>query len=518
VSFRDWRISEEFQRIAIAIEFEEEKLVRAVVETLRRWLDALVVDEPVAVSDDWTRLSEYAYEVRLGNTTGAIVSAASARGIPFYRLDGESLVQLGQGRYQRRIRGATTDRTSAIASSVATDKQLTKQLLRNGGIPVPNGRLVSDAKDACRAACEIGWPVVVKPCDTDYGDGVSIRLTSIEEVREAFANAKAWSNEVLVESYVPGTLFRLLIIDNRLVGAVRRESPYVIGDGHRTIRELVEEANHEPYREEYYPSPLKTLLTRTSNVEPFARDGRLNDTVVEQGRTIALRRDIFLRSGGTQLDRTADVHPEIARLATDATRIIGLDIAGLDVLVSDISQVPNERNFVVLEVNPEPAIILHMSPLCQPARSVGAAIVESLFPPQQTGCIPLIAVLGSPSSLEISHRIATDAIRGNQCVGLASRQGSWLFEQQNGELAIRQLEQSCDRLGEHTRRLLLHPRTDCVIVLLTVDDIVREGLPFYSCDRLIEIQPHLDHHEAIQVDPSDRQRAIDCLRATLKRD
>ncbi|MBU6174475.1 MAG: acetate--CoA ligase family protein, partial [Planctomycetes bacterium] len=325
VSFRDWCISDELHRIAIAIEFEEEKLARAVVETLRRWIASLVLDEQLAVGDDWTRLREYAYEVRLGNTTGAIVSAASARGIPFQRLDQESLVQLGQGRYQRRIRGATTDRTSAIAISVATDKQLTKQLLRDAGIPVPYGRLVSDAEDACRAANEIGWPVVVKPCDADYGDGVSIRLTSADEVRESFANAKAWSKQVLVESFVPGTLFRLLVINNRLAGAVRRESPYVIGDGRRTIRELVEEANHDPYRDECCPSPLNALLAPTSNAEPFARDGRSNDTVVEQGRTIALRRDIFLRSGGTQADRTADVHPEIARMAIDATRIIGLD-------------------------------------------------------------------------------------------------------------------------------------------------------------------------------------------------
>ncbi len=529
--------------IEMAVEYEEEQLACDVIETLQQWLRALAQQRPFAAADDWSQLLERAYDIRLGNTTGAIVAAAAARGIPFLRLDDESLVQLGQGRYQRRVRTAITDNTGAIGNSVATDKQLTKRLLQEVGIPMPIGRTVSDALDACRAAEELGWPVVVKPGDADYGDGVSIRLTSAEQVYTAYAVARRSGERVLVERFVPGILYRLLVVGDQLVAAVRRESAFVVGDGRHTILELVDQATRDPHRgrerrvnecplradtasigtnaggvshdigsgviPQHDVTPWRRSGIAIGDVPAMAVGGLSNDLVPAAGQTVPLRGDVFLRSGGVQADRTYDVHPDIATLAIDAAKIVGLDIAGLDLIAEDIARSPQEQTFAILELNPEPAIILHMAPLCDPPRPVAGAIVELLFAADQTGRVPLIAVLGSRLDMDAAWRVVSERRLHGETVGLASHAGAWL----NG----RRLGTSRNRVGEHVRQLWRHPRTDIVVVYLTLADILCEGLPFTRCDQLIESETGRESlAELPELSAAEQRRALACLRATLQ--
>lgn len=510
VSFSAWQRTDGDAAIRVAVEYEEASIAQLAIETLQRWLCRLLLREHFTVCEEWSRLLEMTYDMRIGNTTRTIVAAAEERGIPFLRLDEESLVQLGQGRHQRRISKATTDRTGMIANNLATDKQRTKLLLRELGIPVPHGRHVLDADDACRAAKEFGWPIVVKPRDADYGNGVSIRVTTPEQVRTAYDTARCYSEHVLVERFVPGTLFRLLVVDGRLVAAVRREAPYVIGDGRQTILELVNEANYDPHRPREYVSPLNCTGTAKSELPSLAASGLPNDTVPTAGQTVQLRGDVYMRNGGIQVDRTHHVHPEIATLAIDAARVVGLDIAGLDVIAQDIAVSPQEQEFAILEVNPEPAILLHMAPLCEPPRPVAEAIVETLFPRGKTGRIPLIAVLGNPGDYEWAERIVSECGREGQSVGFANRDGAWL--------AGRRLGTRSTRLGDHVRRLWRHPRTELVVVQLSLADILHEGAPFERCDQLIELEDHSDpERELLEFSESDLQRALDRLRETVER-
>ena len=511
VEFHCWEPTETRDVLRVFVEFEEEKLAALVIQTLQTWVNSLSDLRPATVADDWRQLQKLAYDLRLGNTTGAIVAAATARGIPHLRLDDESLVQLGQGYLQHRIRMAVTDRTSSIGNCIATDKQLAKSLLQTTGIPVPEGRVVSDAEDACDAAADLGWPVVVKPVDADYGDGVSIHLTTKEQVQIAYAAARKWSERVMVERFVSGSLYRLLIVDGRLVAAVRREAAFVVGDGRRTVLQLVRDASNDPLRGPAFVWP--NLANGADELPPLAVDDRSNSQVPAAGQTVAIRRDVFLRYGGWQVDRTKDVHPDIITLALDASCMIGLDIAGIDLLADDITKPPHEQNFAMLEVNPEPALVIHMSPLCDPAPPVADAIVDSMFASGIDGRLPLIAVLGSQDAMEIAQRLVTDHRRQGTAVGFASREGAWL----NGM----PLGTSCGRISEHAQRLCRHPRTELLVVHLSLADIVREGVPFDHCDQLIEVETGepvfsgINDAHSLEAHSLEERRALDCVRSCL---
>lgn len=460
----------------IAVEYEEQVLGRAAIETARELIEAAGRNELLDAIAFFERFRELADELRLGVATGSIVSAAAARGIPHLRLDAESLVQLGQGLKQRRVRMATTDGTGHVANFVAIDKELTKRLLRRIGLPVPLGRPVVDADDACAAAAEIGGPVVVKPQDADFGNGASIRLTRDEQVRSGYSLARRWSERVLVERFVPGSMHRLLVVGSRLVAAVRLGPARVTGDGIHTLCELVEIANGDPRRGPSNPCPLRPIELGSEEQAVLAEQDLFPELVPVVGRVVPLRRDVFFSRGGTIDDVTDRVHPDTVQAAIDAVRVVGLDVAGIDLIADDIERPLAGQEAALLEINAEPSIALHMAPWCDPPRPVPQAIVEMLFPPGDDGRLPLVAVVGAARRAVAAGIVEQSGAQG-LAVGHATSRGAWL--------AGRPIATAPARTRDAVDSLWIHPRTAAAVVEVTLGEITREGLPFDRCDVLV---------------------------------
>jgi cyanophycin synthetase len=328
-------------------------------------------------------------------STGSIVQAAVARGIPYRRLTEGSLVQFGWGSKQRRIQAAETDLTSAVAEAIAQDKELTKTLLRAAGVPVPLGRSVTDADDAWLAAREIGGLVVVKPRDGNQGKGVAVKLRTEEEVKAAFRVAAEISDDVMVERYLPGHDYRLLVIGDKLVAAARREPPLVVGDGKRTIRELVEHVNSDPRRGTGHATSLTKIRFDEIAIATLANQGFDAESVPPKGKRVILRNNANLSTGGTATDVTDDVHPEVAERAIAAARNIGLDICGVDVVCENVLEPLEAQSGGIVECNAAPGLRMHLQPSYGKGRPVGEAIVGNMFKPGENGRIPVVAVAGT---------------------------------------------------------------------------------------------------------------------------
>jgi cyanophycin synthetase len=390
----------------VVIEFEEEELGRACLESARQLSLAALRDQPFDIAAELARLRDVANDVRLGPSTAAIVRAALQRGIPVRRLNSGSLVQLGHGCRQRRICTAETDATSAIAETIAQDKQLTRFLLNAVGVPVPEGRPVADADDAWKAAEEIGVPVVVKPQYGNHGRGVATNLTTREQVLHAYAAAREEGSSILVESYIPGDDYRLLVIGGRLIAAALREPAHVLGDGRATITQLVAEVNRDPRRSDGHATVLSFIKLDAVALAVLSEQGYTPDSIPPSGRRVLIRRNGNLSTGGTATDVTDRVNPETAARALDAARAIGLDIAGVDVVAVDIGKPLEEQRGAVVEVNAGPGLRMHLEPSAGTPRPVAEAIVAMLFAEGQSGRIPLVAVTGVNGKTTTARLIA----------------------------------------------------------------------------------------------------------------
>ncbi|MGA2035240.1 MAG: acetate--CoA ligase family protein, partial [Thermoguttaceae bacterium] len=335
----------------VVFQYKDETLGRACLHTARELVMAAIHDRPFDVKAAVRSLRELAHEALLGPSTNAIVEAAAARGIPARRLNACSLVQLGYGAKQRRIQAAETHHTGAIAEQIAQDKELTRMLLRAVGVPVPDGRPVSDAADAWAAAEEIGLPVVVKPRDGNQGRGVATNLSTRERVVAAYNAALLESKEVIVEHFAPGHDYRLLVVGGRVVAAARREPAHVTGDGQRSIKELIEIVNADPRRGEHHATVLSTIKVDAVALAVLSEQGYTPASVPPAGAMVLIRRNGNLSTGGTAIDVTERVHPQVAARAIDAAQIIGLDVAGIDIVAVDISRPLEEQGGVIIEVN-----------------------------------------------------------------------------------------------------------------------------------------------------------------------
>jgi cyanophycin synthetase len=302
----------------VAIRYIEEDLGRAALGVAHRLLMAAVHDTPFDITEEVRKLRDLAHDVCLGPSTNSIVQAAKARGIPFRRLNTGSLVQLGYGCKQHRILAAETDQTSAIAESIAQDKELTRGLLKSAGIPVPRGRPVEDADDAWVAAQEIGTPVVVKPQCGNQGRGVTTNLTTRDQVLTAYAAAREEGSSVIVERFAPGADWRLLIIGGKLVAASRREPAHVIGDGVSTVRQLVDKVNLDPRRSDGHATSLSIIHLDQIAQAVLTSQGHSPDSVPAEGALVLIRRNANLSTGGTAADVTDRVHPDVAARAIEA--------------------------------------------------------------------------------------------------------------------------------------------------------------------------------------------------------
>ncbi len=480
----------------VVVEYEEEELGRACLESARQWCVAALQDRPFEIPTELTRLRDLANDVRLGPSTAAIVRAARERGIPVRRLNSGSLVQLGYGCRQRRICTAETDATSAIAETIAQDKQLTRFLLSAVGVPVPEGRPVADAEDAWKAAEEIGVPVVVKPQYGNHGRGVATNLTTREQVLHAYAAAREEGSSILVESYIPGDDYRLLVIGGRLVAAALREPAHVLGDGHSTIVQLVAEVNRDPRRSDGHSTVLSFIKLDPVALAVLNEQGYAPDSIPPLGRRVLIRRNGNLSTGGTATDVTDRVHPETTARALDAARTIGLDIAGVDVVALDISRPLEEQRGAVVEVNAGPGLRMHLEPSAGTPRPVGEAIVSMLFPEGQNGRIPLVAVTGVNGKTTTTRLLAHLLRQRENGVAFTCTDGIYLDD--------RKLRGNDCSGPRSARAVLLNPQVRAAVLETARGGILRQGLGFDRCDVAIVTNigegDHLDAHGVETVD------------------
>ena len=406
VSFGRARETSEDGVYKVAIEYLEEDLARACLAKGRELCLAAVHDRPFDVAAEVEALRSYAQKVRFGPSTGAIVEAARRRGIPIRRMTKDSMVMLGHGSRQRRIVASETDRTGAIAEAIAQDKDLTRELLRAVGVPVPEGRPVDDAEDAWAAAEELEGPVVVKPQFGNQGRGVATDLRTRDQVFAAFAAASEESSSIMVERFAPGADHRILVVGGKMVAASRREPAQVVGDGRSTIAELVAAVNRDPRRSDGHATALSKIALDAIAKAVLSEQGYATESIPTAGARVLCRRNANLSTGGTAADVTDRVHPEVAARAIDAARVIGLDVAGVDIVALDVARPLEDQGGVIVEVNAGPGLRMHLEPSSGTPRAVGEAILDLMFPKGQDGRIPIASVTGVNGKTTTTRLIA----------------------------------------------------------------------------------------------------------------
>lgn len=455
----------------VAVRYRNETVGRACLLEARDLLMAAIEDRPFDVAATVVRLKSLVDSACLGPSTAAIVDAAEARGIPTHRLTDASLVQLGQGVRAHRIWTAETDRTGAIGEWIASDKDLTKRMLKACGVPVPEGRLVESAEDAWRAASGIGVPVVVKPRDANHGRGVFTDLSVRDEVEAAYDAAAREGSGVIVERFIRGNEHRLLVVGSRMVAAARGETAWVVGDGRSTVRELVRtQLDSDPRRGLGEDFPLNFIELDDAVVRlDLRRQGHSPDSV-----PAAETRVMVQRNGNVAFDVTDEVHPSIVENVILAARVVGLDVAGIDLVVEDISRPLEDQGGAVVEVNAGPGLLMHLKPASGRPRPVGEAIVSSLFGPGESGRVPLVCVTGTNGKTLVARLVARMLREAGRHVGLACSDGFYVD--------ARAIEGGDRTDAKTARKLLLNPVVEAAVVEAGAQGILQEGLGFDRCD------------------------------------
>ncbi|HEX8641498.1 MAG TPA: cyanophycin synthetase [Allosphingosinicella sp.] len=423
----------------------------------------------------------------LGPTTRALVDEAKRRGIPVMRLDEKSLIQLGHGRFQQRIRASITGRTGLVAADLASDKDMTKRLLDESGIPVPRGMVVRSVEDAAAAARRLGYPLVVKPLDGNHGRGVTIGITGEEQLRFGFAEAQAQAKgrDVIVERYFPGNDHRILVVGGKMVAVAERIPAQVVGDGVSTIRQLVDEVNTDPRRGDGHENVMTRIRIDSLVEEYLGRSGLTPDSIPEAEQVVQLRATANLSTGGTAADRTNEIHPDNAEIARRAAMIVGLDVAGVDFVCPDIRQSVRDTGGGVIEVNAAPGLRMHIEPSEGAPRDVARPIIEMLFPRGRQSRVPIIAITGTNGKSTVG-RMTKHILRYTGCtVGLTSTTGVYINDV---------LIHSGDATGPRSARMVLRDPSVEVAVLETArGGLLREGLAFDRADIGIATNVTADH-------------------------
>jgi len=457
----------------VVVEYSEEAVGRLALELAQALYEAALTDAPFDLDKALAQLSELDEDVRLGPSTGSIVQAALARGIPYRRLTDGSLVQFGWGSRQRRIQAAEVDTTGAIAEQIAQDKELTKNLLAAAGVPVPDGRPVDSVDDAWSLMRELGGPVVVKPRDGNQGKGVAVNVATREHLEVAYASAEEYGSQVLIERFIPGNDFRLLVVGDQMVAAARRDPPHVIGDGVSTIRELVDEVNTDPRRGDGHATPLTKIRIDDIALARLSIQGYTPESIPEKGARVILRNNANLSTGGSATDVTDDVHPEVAARAVEAAKMVGLDVAGVDVVCETVLSPLEAQGGGIVEVNAAPGLRMHLSPSYGKGRPVGEAIVSTMFGEGEDGRIPVVAVTGTNGKTTTVRLIAHILARSGLRVGMTNTDGVFVGGQQ---------VDSGDCSGpKSARNVLVHPDVDAAVFETARGGLLREGLGFDRC-------------------------------------
>lgn len=439
-----------------------------------RLLMAAIDDLPFNVDQGIGTIKAASEKFRLGPSTGAIYKAAIERDIPVRRLGDQNLLLLGHGKFCKRIWATITDQTSALATDLVSDKYLTAQLLGDNGIPVPRHRIVQGVEQARQAFRQLGCPAVVKPLSGNHGNGVTIDIKSEAEIERAYDIAREYDEEVLVEEYIPGRQYRLCVVNGKLAAAAERIPAYVIGDGRHTITELVELVNAHPDRGEGHAKALTKIAIDAVAITVLAKQNLSPQSVPPLKQIVRIRDCANISAGGTAVDVTGIVHPDNIQMAERTARLVGLDVAGIDLVAVDIASPVVAGNGAVIEVNAAPGIRMHHYPTAGKSRNVAGHIVEYLFPDHSKGRIPITAITGTNGKTTVTRMISYIWQQAGYQVGMTTTDGIFI----NGRRIL-----SGDTTGPDSARMVLSdPQTDVAILETARGGIVRGGLAFDKCD------------------------------------
>lgn len=456
----------------MAFRTRQEQVGRAALAAGRDLMMAAIDNQDYDLNGTVARLHDMVDALCLGPSTAHIVEAATDRGIPHIRLTDGNLVQLGHGTAQRRIWTAETDQTSAIAEEIASDKDLTKSLLSSCGVPVPQGRVVNSAQEAWEAAEDLGLPVALKPDDGNHGRGVSLDLNNQHDIEAAFLLAqRKGGGSVIVEKFIAGNEHRLLVVGKRVVAAARGESAWVTGDGQSNIIELVDsQINIDPRRGTTEDAPLNSVSPENGAeiILELERQGFTAHSVPAKDEKVLIQ-----RNGNVAFDVSDNIHPSVAAAATLAARVVGLDIAGVDMVLEDISRPLAEQGGAVIEVNASPGLLAHLKPADGHPRPIGQAIVEHLFAAEKDGRIPVVGITGTQNTTRIARLVAWLIHISGKHVGLACKDGFFL--------GARQVESKDCANWDAGQRLLINRAVGAAVFENSSRMILSEGLAYDKC-------------------------------------
>lgn len=469
----------------LMVEYQEEQVgLRAMKEAVRI-IRSCIANEDFDIGEIVDDLLSLFESSRLGPSTGAIVEEARRRGIPVRRLNNYSLVQLGLGRNLHRIQATLTDKTSAIGVEIAQDKDDTKRVLENIGLPVPKGDVTRTVEGALEIADDIGYPVILKPLAANHGRGISGRIGDPDQLRSAWEYSSSFGSRIVVEQFAEGRDHRVLVVNGKVVAAAERVPAHVVGDGRRTVRQLIEIGNRDPRRGVGHTKSLTRLPMDKGTEDHLALTNRTLGTVPAEGEFVSLRPTANLSTGGTSIDRTDEMHPDNITACEMAAGVIGLDIAGIDVLTPDISVPFRENKSVIIEVNAGPGIRMHTHPAEGQPRNVAAPIIDMLFPPGTPATIPVIAVTGTNGKTTTTRLIAHLFRVSENVVGFTTTDGTYL----GNRLVI-----EGDMTGPFSANIILsNPTVDIAVLETARGGILRAGLGFDEADVGIVLNVTADH-------------------------
>lgn len=458
----------------VVFNYIDEEVGVYAAKTAVKIAEALIEGTHYNLEPDLVEMKRLYENNRLGPSTQSIVDAAIKRGIPFYRKNNRSLVQLGYGANQKVIEATITNKTGYIAVESAGNKQITKEILQNASIPVPFGICCASSEGIEQAIREVGFPMAVKPLDGHQGKGACVNLKTRQEVELAFVKAQKYSKDVIFERFIEGEDYRILIIDHKVVAAAKRIPAHIVGDGIHTVIELVELVNTDPLRGKGHEKMLTKIKIDEESVYLLSKEGFSLNSIPERGKYIFLKSGANLSTGGTAIDVTDIIHCDIKFIAERISYVMGMDICGVDLISTDITKSLKETGGAVLEVNAAPGFRMHLSPTVGSRRDVGEAVVKMLFPEENQFSIPIISVTGTNGKTTTSRLIAFIAEKAGFKVGLTTSDGIYI----HGKM----LEKG-DTTGPLSAKYVLKDPTVNFAVLETArGGIIREGLGFKNCD------------------------------------
>jgi len=495
----------------VVFNYIEEKVGLYAAESAVRIAESLISGTEYDLQSDILKMKEIREDVRLGPSTGSIVDEAVARDIPWIRLGTNSLIQLGYGINQMRFQATITCKTSNIAVDIACDKEQTKRMLDAASIPVAKGSICVDEEDLEETIKKIGYPIVIKPLDGNHGKGASINVTNWEDALDGLSYAKKYSRRVIVERFITGFDFRVLVIDNKVIAAAQRVPAHVVGDGQHSIQWLIDETNKDPRRGYGHENVLTEITVDRDTEELLEKLNYTLDTVPAHGEIVFLKSTANLSTGGTSIDVTDKMHPENVFMSERISRVIGLDICGIDIMAENLTEPLKENGGVILEVNAAPGFRMHLAPAEGLPRNVASPVIDMLYPPGKPSRIPIIAITGTNGKTTTTRLIAHIVKNNGYRVGFTTSDGIYI---QN------HMMEKGDTTGPISAEYILKdPNVEFAVLETARGGILRSGLGFSRCDIGVITNIQEDHLGISDIhDLKDLSRVKSVVVESVKKD